>query len=196
MRRVRDILREGGIGPVTMLSADFGFRADFDPRSRLFDPALGGGALLDVGVYCVSLASMVLGNPTGVRAHAVMAPTGVDARSGYLLSYASGALAVLYATVTAQTPWEASIVGDKGRIRIHPPFWKPSRITVSRSGEADQTVDAPYEGNGYQFEVEEVCRCLRGGLWESPEMPHDESIEIMETLDSIRAEIGLRYPGE
>ncbi len=196
MVKLREILAEGSIGAVKVVAADFGFRADFDPESRLFDPALGGGALLDVGVYCVSLASMVLGPPNRVAATATLAPTGVDETSAYLLSHASGAIAALYSSVRAQTPWEADVLGESGSIRVHSPFWKPSKLTLSRSGFSDEAMEMPYEGNGYQFQVEEVCRCIRSGLFESPVMPLDETMEIMETLDAIREQIDVKYPGE
>jgi predicted dehydrogenase len=195
MHKLREVLKAGTIGKVRMVTADFGFRAGFDPNSRLFDPKLGGGAMLDVGVYAISFASMVLGKPSRIESMMKPAPTGVDAQSGYIFGYDGGEMAILYSSVETQTPWEATIMGENGRIRVHSPFWKPSRMTIS-SASGEEEVEIPNEGNGYRFEVEEVGRCLRDGLNESPIMPLDETISIMETMDEIRGQWGLRYPSE
>lgn len=195
MVRLREELAAGRVGDVRMVSADFGFRAGFDPKSRLFDPALGGGALLDVGVYAISLASMILGKPSTVAGLMQPAPTGVDAQSAFVLAYPNGALASLYTTIEANTPWEATVLGSEGKIRVHGPFWKPSRMTVS-AGDTEEVVELLYEGNGYQFEAIEVGDCLAKGLLESPVMPHEETIAIMETMDSLRSQWGLKYPME
>ena len=194
MHRLREMLRKGKIGKVRMVTADFGFRGGFDPKSRLFDPNLGGGAMLDVGVYAISFASMILGKPASIASMMKPAQTGVDAQSGYVLGYPNGELAVLYSSVETNTPWEATVMGEKGRIRVHSPFWKPSSMTVT--SDKDETIEMPYEGNGYRFQVEEVGRCLNQNLKESAIMPLDETISIMETMDEIRAQWGLRYPSE
>jgi predicted dehydrogenase len=196
MARVRELLADGAIGAVRFVTADFGFKARFDPHGRLFDPTLGGGALLDVGVYCVSLASMILGKPNEVMAVATRAPTGVDAASAYLLSHPGGQIAVLQAAVTVNTPTEATISGEAGSIRLHSPFFKPSRITVSRKGDVDSTEEFAFEGNGYQFEIAEFCACLSEGRLESTILPLRESVQVMETLDALREAMGVRYPGE
>lgn len=195
MSKVRGILAGGGIGKARMATADFGFRAGFDPSSRLFDPQLGGGALLDVGVYAISFASMVLGKPSKVLSMMTPSPTGVDGMSAYLLGHSGGELAVLYSAIEAQTPWEATVIGEEGRIRIHSPFWKPSKMTITTST-GEETTEIPFEGNGYRFEIEEVVRCLEHGVTESPVMPLDETISILETMDEIRGQWGLTYPGE
>ncbi|HRK20486.1 MAG TPA: Gfo/Idh/MocA family oxidoreductase [Fimbriimonadaceae bacterium] len=195
MVRLREELAAGRIGDVRFVSADFGFRAGFDPKSRLFDPALGGGALLDVGVYAISFASMVLGKPTAVAGLMQPAPTGVDAQSAFVLAYPNGAMASLFTSVESMTPWEATVLGTEGKIRVQSPFWKPSRMTIT-VGDTEEIVDLPYEGNGYQFEAMEVESCMSQGLLESPVMPHDETISIMETMDSLRSQWGLRYPSE
>lgn len=136
--QVRRWLAEGVIGEVRMVVADFGFRAPFDPHSRLFDPALGGGALLDVGIYPLSLASMVLGRPVRVVGLAHLGVTGVDEQSACVLEYAQGQLAVLYSAVRTTTPTEACILGTEGSIRIHAPMYRPERLTLSRTGGMDE----------------------------------------------------------
>ena len=129
--KVRDLLAAGTLGDVRMLTADFGFRAAFDPQSRLFAPHLGGGALLDVGIYPLALASMVLGTPTQITSMAHLGETGVDEQSAVLLGYDQGQIAVLYAATRTQTPIEAVIMGTRGSLKIHSPMYKPTRLTLS-----------------------------------------------------------------
>ncbi len=196
MERVRGLVSSGAIGEVKQVHADFGFRAGFNPSSRLFDPALGGGALLDVGVYPVSFASMILGEPSGVTGLAHLCPTGVDDNAGMVLSYPQGQIAVLSTSVTANTPHEASIVGSAGQIRIHASWWRPERLTIKRDGQPDEGIAEPYESTGFNYEATEVGRCLRAGELESPIMPLDETLTIMRTLDTLRAQWGIKYPSE
>ncbi|MGQ0603612.1 MAG: Gfo/Idh/MocA family protein [Anaerolineales bacterium] len=195
MERFRELVAEGGIGEPRLLAADFGFRTDFDPKSRLFDPALGGGALLDVGVYAVSLASMVFGSATGVTGLAHLGPTGVDEQAAMVLSYPSGQLAVLYTATRTESPQEATLLGTAGRIRIHSNWWRPERLTLHTAA-GEQTLEIPYDGNGYHYEVEEVQRCLREGRRESARMPLDESLAVLRTMDALRVQWGVRYSEE
>ncbi len=192
--RVRELLAERAIGDVQMVAADFGFRTNVNPKSRLFDPALGGGALLDVGVYPVSLASMVLGAPTRVAGLAHLGGTGVDEQGAIVLGYAGGQIANLYTAIRTNTPHDARIMGTNGSIQINSPWWKPTALTVAVTGAEPEVVELPYEGNGYNYEAAEVGRCLRAGKLESDHMPLDETLAIMRTLDQIRAEWGLKYP--
>ncbi len=194
--RTRELLARHAIGEVRMLTADFGFRTSFDPRGRLFDPALGGGALLDVGVYSVALASMVLGAPIQIATLAHLGETGVDEQSGTVLGFAGGALALLSSAVRANTPQQVVISGTEGSITLHSPWWKGDKLTLVRSGKQPEQIDLPYTGNGYNYEAAEVARCLREGKLESDVMPLDETIAIMKTMDQIRAQWGLKYPME
>ncbi len=196
MGKVRELVKDGAIGDVRMVMADFGFQAGFDPKSRLFDPALGGSALLDVGVYPISFASMLLGTPEHVTGTAHLAPTNVDDNAGMLLRYPKGEIAVLATTVNVNTPQRATILGTGGRIEIHPPFWIPKALILSRNGQADELIELPYEGNGYNYEAQEVERCMAQGLTESPIMPLDETLAIMKTMDDLRAQWGVKYPME
>ncbi|GMW01974.1 MAG: oxidoreductase [Candidatus Hydrogenedentota bacterium] len=196
MERVRALIAEGDIGEPRLLSADFGFKSDFDPTSRLFDPNFGGGSLLDVGVYPISLAFMIFGRPAINVGVAHLGSAGTDEQAGMILGYEKGELAVLHSAIRVETPQEAIINGTAGRIRIHSPWWCPSTITVHREGSEIEAISLPYEGNGYQYEAIEVGRCLREGLLESALMPLNESIAIMECMDSLRRQWGLRYPME
>jgi predicted dehydrogenase len=193
---LRRLLAEKAIGDVRMVSADFGFRTTFDPGRRLFDPSLGGGALLDVGVYPVSLAHMILGQPTQVTGLAALGETGVDEQAAFVLGYDGGEMAVLHTAIRTTTPQEAIIMGTEGWIRIHSPWWMPQVMTIQKPKGEPTTVEVPFEANGYNYEAAEVHRCLREGKIESDVMPWDETLAVMETMDSLRAQWGLRYPME
>lgn len=196
MARLRELIAAGTIGELRMLQADFGFRASFDPQSRLFDPALGGGALLDVGIYPVSLASMLFGAPTRIASMASLGETSVDEQSAMLFGYADGQLAILSQATRTSTPHEALLLGTSGRIRVHSSWWRATTMTLSVVSKPDELIEVPAPGNGYNYEAAEVGRCLRAGLTESPTMSLDETLAIMRTLDAVRAQWGLRYPGE
>lgn len=197
MEAVRQWLREGAIGSVRMVQADFGFRAADDESSRLLDPALGGGSLLDVGVYPIAFAAMVYGRPpermTGL-AH--LGRTGVDEQAAYVFGYPDGALALLSSAVRTNSPQEAVILGETGHIRVAAPFWNATEATLFRDGR-EPIIAAPRRtGNGYNYEAEAAVACLRDGRLEDPRMPLDESVAIMRTMDALRAQWGMKYPME
>jgi predicted dehydrogenase len=186
--QIRRLLDEGALGEIVTVSADHGQWFAKDPDFRLFAPELGGGALLDLGVYPVSFASMVLGAPDSVVALIEPAFTGVDGQTSMLLGYASGAQAVLTCTSLAKSPTRAAIVGTEARIEIDGDFYAPAEfMLVTRAGERTR-FDEPYEGRGLWYQTEEVARCLREGLLESTSMPLDESISIMKTMDAVLAQ--------
>lgn len=187
MTRLREMIRDGVIGEVRMVEADFGFRATKDEEPLLYDPAFGGGSLLDVGVYGISMASMILGRPTDIVSMAQLGETAVDEQCAVVLRYDGGQLAIVKSTLLADTPQEATIIGTNGRIRIESPFWCPQAMTLSRGEDVVSRIELPLTGNGYQYEADEVGRCLRLGLLESELMPLSESLEIMETMDAVRA---------
>ena len=196
MKEFRRLLRDGAIGEPHILSTDFGFRAGLNPDGRLFDPRLGGGALLDVGVYCVSMGSMVFGTANRVVSMANIGATGVDEQSAFVLGHANGGLSVLYTAIRTNTPQEAVLLGSEGSIRVHNRWWVPNAMTLQRAGGSPERLDFPHENNGYQFEAAEVMRCLRERRRESEIMPLDESVAVIRTMAEIRSPWGLRYPGE
>jgi dihydrodiol dehydrogenase / D-xylose 1-dehydrogenase (NADP) len=196
IEKTRQLLADGAIGEVRMISAGFGFRAPFDPQQRLFNPALGGGALLDVGIYPISLSSMVLGPPSRAVSLAHLGQTGVDEQAAIVLGYDQGQLAVLNTAVRTKTPQEAFILGTEGQIRIHTPWWRPDTLTLSTKGRKDKRLRFRLKGNGYNYEAAAAMECLRLGKLESEVMPLDETLTIMQTMDGIRAQWGLRYPME
>jgi predicted dehydrogenase len=196
---VREIVRRiqaGELGEIRYLQADFGFRPEFNPASRLFAPELGGGALLDVGVYPVALAFLVLGAPKQIVSHATLGATGVDELCSMLFRYDNGAQAVLSASLQVEMPKQANICGSQARIHLPAPWWKPSEAYLIRNNGATEHLLYPYEGDGLQFEIRHVHDCLRQGLTESPWMPLDETLAIMRVLDTLRAQWGVRYPSD
>ena len=193
---VRRLIADGAIGAVQMIQADFGFRASFNPASRLFDPALGGGALLDVGVYPVSLATLLLGEPDRIAAVAALGATGIDENTGMLLGYPGGEVALLATTVRASTLQEAIILGSAGSIRLHSPWWVGNTLTLQRAGNDAEVVARPFIANGYSHEAMEVADCVRAGRLESETMPLNESLLVMRIMDAVRAQLGMKYPME
>ena len=196
MERVRYLLSSGAIGEPRLLDVDFGFRAPFDPSQRLFNPDLGGGALLDVGVYCVSLSSMIFGAPDRITGLAHVGETGVDEQSAVVLDHGDGRMSTISIATRTATPQEAVISGTGGRIRIHPDWWRPDTLTLSRPGQENETVTAPFTGNGFPHEAAEVMRCIRSGARGSEVMPLQETLSIARTMDELRRQWGLVYPGE
>jgi predicted dehydrogenase len=196
MAELRTLLAQGAIGDVQMLVADLCFRFKFDPSDRRYDPNLGGGALLDLGVYLVSLASMIMGPPSRIGGLAHLGETGVDEQAGIVLGYDQGQMSTLFTSVRVDSPIEAVIMGSGGRIRLHPWWIRPHKLTLSVAGQEPTTVERPYGGNGYQFEAAEVMRCLRANKLESVLMTLNETLSIVRTMDTIRAQWGLKFPSE
>jgi len=194
MAAIRDVLASGRLGEVVLVTAEHGQWFERDPAFRLFAPELGGGALLDLGIYPVSFASMVLGTPTRVSAVSDAAFTGVDATTSMVLRDDAGRHAVLTTTLAALTTNGAAINGTEARIEIDPTFYRPTSFTiVSRDGQRER-VDTPVEGNGLRFQAAEVARCLREGRTESALLTLEETVSIMATMDEVRRQIGLTYP--
>jgi predicted dehydrogenase len=191
---LREIVDEGRLGDLVAVHADFGVGFEEDAESRWFSPALGGGALLDLGVYPVSYASMLLGTPTQVLAASEPAATGVDGHTSAILRYDGGRQALVSTTMFANTQTRATVVGRDARVEVDSPFYRTQGLTLVYSDDTAVRLERPYEGNGMRFEAAEVARCLHEGLRESPVMTLEESVSVMETLDEIRRQIGLTYP--
>lgn len=198
---LRKIIDSGRIGKVRMLLAEHGFRFPYDLESRIYAPELGGGGLLDLGVYLLWLASFVFGAPERFAVSSAPAATGVDAQMALAFSYAEGQQAMLSTSIETLLPNRAVICGSEGRIELEATWYRPTRIAViptlamASSGEAE-LFDGRAPGNGLRFEAEEVARCLAAGWTESPLVPLDETLSVMGQMDEIRARIGLRYPFE
>ena len=194
--KLRVLLTDNLIGDVQVMLCGGAFMPDFDPDFYLFNKDLGGGVLLDAGVYLVSMASMIFGTPEKILATACIGKSGVDEHDACLLQYDNGAIANLYVSLRAKSSPDLTLMGDKGKIYVHPPIFCPGKLTISIYGKDEEIVELPFSSNGYQFEVMEVNRCLREGLTESDTMPLDETRNIMLTMDEIREQINLRYPME
>ncbi|MGW0707977.1 Gfo/Idh/MocA family protein [Streptomyces sp. NPDC002643] len=199
VRRLAGLVRDGAIGEVRSVRADFGFVGPVAPSHRLRDPAQGGGALLDLGVYPISLAQLLLGEPSDVTARAVLSDEGIDLQTGALLSWESGAIAAVHCSLVGDTGTTASITGSEGRIDIPDGFFTADRFVLHRPGRDPESFAAdPADGprNSFRHEAREVMRALRAGETESPLVPLDGTLAVMRTLDAVRERIGVRYPGE
>jgi predicted dehydrogenase len=194
-RRMGELLDQGAIGEVLHLQADLSLRVAPEEvaEHRLYDPRRGGGALLDVGIYPLQLASSVFGSPTAVTGAAVMASTGVDEQVGVVLRHSGGRLAVLSAGIAVQGARRARLSGSEGAIVLDAPMHAPRRLLVERE---DATEVVECDPPGLWRQVPEVHRCIRAGLLESPVMSWAESRSLLHTTDVVRDLIGLRYPGE
>ncbi|MDH6626927.1 putative dehydrogenase [Streptomyces sp. LBL] len=197
IRRLADLVRDGAIGEVRSVHADFGLAGPFPPQSRLRDPLQGGGALLDLGVYPVSFAHLLLGEPADVVARAVLSEEGVDLQTGALLSWESGALASVHCSIIGGTATTASVTGSLGRIDIPYGFFHTDRFVLHRDGrDPEEFTTGPAERGSLRHEAQEVMRALRAGGTESPLVPLDGTLAVMRTLDAIRDRVGVRYPSE
>ncbi|HEG44283.1 MAG TPA: Gfo/Idh/MocA family oxidoreductase [Phycisphaerales bacterium] len=196
MAEVRDVIRKGTIGTPQYLHADFGVNFEFDPQSRIFNPNLAGGALLDIGIYCFALASMVLGKPSNISSSIKMTETGVDGRSTVLLEYDGGQVAVLLQAIDMETPAEALIIGSKGTIKLHRRWTSGSKYTVTVNKRTEKTYKAKTHKNGFVYQIRAVHECIDAGKTECELMSLDETLSIAETMDALRAQWGFRYPFE
>lgn len=194
--RVMEIIGSGRIGDVKLIQSDFGFKAPEPRAQRLFDPLLGGGSLLDIGIYPVFMAQSILGKPTQVHAFITPYESGVDEQCAITMKFAGGALAVLSSTFAVETPVEAMIAGTEGRIvmrnRFHNAVATVELVIGRQAPEIIQVHGEP--GFGYQFEIRHVNECLKKGLTESPVMTHADTLMLMETLDRVRKACDVRYP--
>ncbi|MGB1288020.1 MAG: Gfo/Idh/MocA family protein [Aggregatilineales bacterium] len=195
--KLRELLADNVIGDINLLDIDFGFRAGLDPQHRLFNRALGGGTLLDIGVYSLSMASMAIGTPSRIQSMAHIGETGVDESAAIILGYDNcDTLTTISTSVRTDKLNTVVFNGTKGRIIVHALWWAPCDITVEIYGEDTTKIHLPLNAHGYNYQAEEVGRCLRAGLTESDIMPLDETLSIMKTMDAIREQWGLSYPAD
>ena len=194
MVAVRHLVRSGAIGEVMSVHADHGQRLDHDPAGRLLNRDLAGGALLDLGVYPVSFAHDLLGTPEAVLAAGALTETDVDGQETVLLRYGRRALAVCSATLWARTPCRATVSGSEGTIELDGPFYAPTEVTVTIGDE--RTTLPPLHEGGFQYEAAEVARCVAAGRLESETLPWAETLAVLETMDEVRRQLGVTYPGE
>lgn len=196
IERVRQLVADGTIGESRFLTAGFGFHTDVDRSSRLFDPRLGGGALLDLGVYVLSLATMVFGRVVDIEGIANLGFTGVDDECSFVMRHGEGQMTLGVASFRTKTAGVALIQGTRGWIKIHVPWWASTQVTVGSEDGRENTFHLPFRGGGYTHEAEAFMDLMQRGQRDSPVMPLDESVSILEAMDALRDRWGLRYPME
>jgi predicted dehydrogenase len=196
-------LAAGAIGRVRAIQSSFCGPVFFQPEARHYSPALAGGALLDVGVYCLAMSRWVLESalgacpePTGLHVDGVLAPTGVDQRCAATITFPDGVLAQFLCGFDCTADNSLRVFGDAGWISVPQTFWEGTVAVLTRPGQEPETVHAPFRFNGFEYEIEEAMRCVRSGLVESPRMPHAETLANLALIDELRRQLGVRYPFE
>ncbi len=206
-------LQSGAIGEVHAVQSSFCFSADYDPHSRMFDPHLAGGSLLDIGIYNLALSRWVLQQSPGpnrihgpdtcsntcpeplhIQTHAVLAPTGVDQRISAALAFPNGVGVQVVCGFDSTSDNSMHILGAHGAIVLERNFWQATSATLHAKDQPPHTSQAPFRINGFEGEIEETMRCVRAGLIESPRMPHTETLALVRWMDAIRAQVGVHYP--
>ena len=190
---LRELVADGAIGEVRSVQADLGVSREYDPADRLFALDLGGGALLDLGVYVVSFAQFLLGTPQRVVATGSRFPSGVDAEFGLLLGYDDGRTATLLASLRQALPGQARVFGTAGWIDVLPRFHHPDTIVLHRAGAEPETITRPATGGGYAHELIEVTECLRAGRTESAIMPLADTLAVQDVLGQAAEQLGVRH---
>jgi predicted dehydrogenase len=194
--KTQELIRDGHLGDIRSVLVNFGFRPSAPVPARLFDPLLGGGTVMDIGIYNVFIALSVLGKPQAIEASMTPASTGVDEQCAILFRYNNGAMAQLFTSFSSDLGTEADIAGNAGRIRLTTRFYEPSTTLEFYPGRVDTKTEIAVHkepGFGYQYEARHVVSCLEKGLTESPVMSFTDTLLLMETLDAIRSKAGIRY---
>jgi predicted dehydrogenase len=191
--KVNELVQAGELGELKFLQADFGFKADYDPKGRLFNPELGGGTILDIGIYPIFLSLLLLGYPEDIQVKSVIGKTGVDESVGMIFKHSNGAISSLNCTFLANTETRANISGEKGQIII-PGFWfKPSSFQLITEHNDQQHFQFKENDNGYQYEANEVMKCLDEKKLESLIIPHKFTFDLLHLMDEVRGKAGIRY---
>lgn len=190
---VRELIADGAIGEVRSVQADLGVAREYDPGDRLFDLALGGGALLDLGVYVVSFAQMLLGTPERIVAAGSLFPSGVDAEAALLLDYADGRSATLVTSLRHALPGQARVFGTTGWVDVLPRFHHPETIVLHRAGAEPETITRTPLGQGYSHELIEVTEGVRAGRGESAVMPLADTLTVQRLLEEAAEQLGVRH---
>lgn len=192
LQKVHQLSQNKTYGKCLKIEADFSFKAEFDPKKRLFSKNLGGGALLDIGIYPVYLALKLLGLPQEIKATCEFSSTGVDISNEIQFDYSSGATAYLSSSFAKTTASKAKVYFEHAIVEFGSRFHETDKLTITTDTE-EKHFDFDYPSNGYQFEIEHVHNCLEKGLTQSPEMSLEDSLVLMQTLDKIREQFGLVY---
>jgi len=193
MNKIRQLIKDDTIGELQYVAADFGFNAPVNLEGRLYKKALGGGAMMDVGVYPLYLATDLLGAPAQIKVISKLAATGVDEYTNIALQYSTGATAQLISAIVFQTNVEATIIGTKGRINIKNPWFKATDFTVHLNDGTTEEFHLPHASNGFEHEIKEVMHCLDNGLLQSEKVPHALSLLMSKITEAVLKEAGVVY---
>jgi predicted dehydrogenase len=200
---VRKWLQSGAIGPLRTMQSSFCFNTPFNPVSRLFDPAQAGGALLDIGIYNLTITRWVMACALGecppalsILSNATLGPTGVDHRVAATIEFPGGVSSQFVCALDSDAANAFLIFGERGTIALHAPFWGATTATLAVKGEAPVVLHRPHRVNGFEYEIDEAMRCIREGRIESAEISHEETRQTLEWIDTLRAQAGVRYPFE
>ncbi len=195
--KIRELLAEGAIGTANGMTINFIAKPPYNPKNRWFDLNLGGSVLLDTASYSISWASSLFGEPVAITGLASFGETGVDNQTSLVMRYANNQLVCLMSSQISYDDKDAVLFGSTGKIVVHDPWYKPVRMTLFQEGKEPEEIQMPLNGyNGYEWEAMEVMNCIKAGKTESDIMPLDETISIMETMDTVREQWGHKFPFE
>ena len=194
--KVREIVASGVLGPILSIHADHGQRLADQNIPRLVEPNLAGGALLDLGIYPISFAHMILGNPLSIKSTAVMTDKGVDAQTSMIFTYDNGAQSILTTTMIEQTPCRAVVAGLNGWLEIDRTFYNPASMRVVLNDGSITQYPSQYSGHGLREQAEIFKLLVQSGKFESEILSWQDTVDIMKTMDTVREQIGLKYPFE
>ena len=195
-KKVLELISNNQIGKIQSVKADFGFNANLKSRNRLLDNKLGGGSLLDIGIYPVFMSLLLLGLPKKIIANAIINDSNIDTSFNAVFDYDNNIKSFLESSFEKQTPTEVIINGENGSIILHSQFHFSEKITLYKKGKDEEVIDIKYVGNGYYHEIEEVVNCMNNGSTESKKLPLSFSLDLINLLDEIRYKIGLKYDSD
>ncbi len=191
--KILSLIKEDTIGQPQYVNADFGFTAPHDLDGRLFNKALGGGSVMDIGIYPIFLATLIFGEPSLIKTVSKLSVTGVDEYANIVLQYANGQTAHLLSTINFNTPLEAEIIGTKGCIKINNPWFKATAFSLVLNDGTTQQFSMPHVGNGFEHEIKEVMHCIENGLLQSTKVPHQLTLSVSKIMEEILNQAGVVY---
>jgi len=191
--KAKELVDAGAIGALRYIQADFGFEAPYNTQGRLYNRALGGGSLLDVGIYPVFLASFFLGMPSGIQSMARKAATGADEYCHALLQYPGGESAHIFSAINLRTNLRAELTGTEGRIILPQPWYKSETLVLELNNGETSSFSFPRGSNGFEYEIQEVTDCLTNGFLECPALPLDFSLQMSRLVDEMGKQAGIGY---
>ena len=193
IEKILSLIKEDTIGKLQYLSVDFGFTAPYDIEGRLFNKNLGGGSVLDIGVYAIFLSTLLFGEPSSVKSVSKLSATGVDEYANMVLQYPAGETSHLLTSIVFSTSLEAEIIGTAGKIVIQNPWYKATEFTLCMTDREPQHFSMPHEANGFEHEIREVMHCLDENLLQSPKMPHAFTLAVSKIMDEVLRQAGVKF---